>query len=80
MIVLLKAEKERCKTAEIEVLEKLKIRLSISEGKYHQVKRMMAAVDNHVVNLHREQIANIVLDKDLAEGQWRELSSLEAEL
>ncbi len=78
--VQLKAEKERCKPALIEILDKQKIRLSISEGKYHQVKRMMAAVGNHVVKLHREKIADIILDDDLAEGSWRDLSALEIKL
>ena len=78
--VQLKAEKERCKPALIEILDKQKIRLSISEGKYHQVKRMMAAVGNHVVKLHRERIADIRLDEDLAEGSWRDLSALEIKL
>jgi len=78
--VQLKAEKERCKPAFIEILDKQQIRLSISEGKYHQVKRMMAAVGNHVVKLHRERIADIRLDDDLAEGSWRDLSALEIKL
>jgi 16S rRNA pseudouridine516 synthase len=82
--VQLKAEKERCKPALIEVLKgqnsTQKIRLSISEGKYHQVKRMMAAVGNHVIKLHRERIADIILDDDLAEGSWRDLSALEIKL
>ncbi|MBU2870873.1 pseudouridine synthase [Colwellia sp. E2M01] len=47
--------------------------LTITEGKYHQVKRMFAAVGNRVVGLHREQIGNIVLG-DLAPGEWRELT------
>ncbi len=72
--VQLKKEKKRSLPAEIEVLEEKKIRIKISEGKYHQVKRMLAAVGNHVVKLHREQIANIVLDEGLAAGQWRELT------
>ncbi len=82
--VQLKAEKKRCKPALIEVLKgqnsTQKIRLSISEGKYHQVKRMMAAVGNHVVKLHRERIADIILDDNLAEGSWRDLSALEVKL
>lgn len=78
--VQLKAEKERSKPAQIEVINKTKIRLSISEGKYHQVKRMMAAVGNHVIKLHREKIANIMLDDNLAAGEWRELSDLEVKL
>jgi len=76
--VQLKDEKNRCQPAVVEKLGTKKIRLSITEGKYHQVKRMMAAVGNHVVTLHREQIAHIKLDESLKEGQWREL--LEEEL
>ena len=48
--------------------------LTITEGKYHQVKRMFAAVGNRVVGLHREQIGDIKLDDDLAPSQWRYLS------
>ncbi|TMM46357.1 pseudouridine synthase [Colwellia ponticola] len=47
--------------------------LTITEGKYHQVKRMFAAVGNRVIGLHREQIGEIVLG-DLAPGEWRELT------
>ena len=78
--VQLKDEKHRCQPAEVEIITKSQVRMTITEGKYHQVKRMMAAVGNHVLKLHREQIANIVLDQALAENQWRELSSKEIEL
>ncbi|MCF6189848.1 MAG: 16S rRNA pseudouridine(516) synthase RsuA [Cocleimonas sp.] len=78
--VQLKKEKKRSLPAEIEVIEDQKIRMTISEGKYHQVKRMLAAVGNHVVTLHREKIAHIELDETLAEGEWRELTSAELEL
>ena len=50
--------------------------LTITEGKYHQVKRMFAAVGNRVVGLHREQIGQISLG-DLAPGEWRELTQAE---
>lgn len=53
------------------------VRLTIHEGKYHQVKRMFAAVGNLVVGLHRERIGNIVLDAALAEGEYRELTAAE---
>lgn len=52
--------------------------LTITEGKYHQVKRMIAAVGNRVVGLHRESIGNVELD-DLAPGEWRYLSEQEVE-
>jgi 16S rRNA pseudouridine516 synthase len=45
--------------------------MTIVEGRYHQVKRMMAAVGNHVAQLHRTQIGAYLMPKDLPEGQWR---------
>lgn len=53
------------------------IELTLSEGRYHQVKRMLAAVGNHVEALHRERIGNIRLDPTLAPGAWRPLSRQE---
>jgi 16S rRNA pseudouridine516 synthase len=47
------------------------LRLTLTEGKYHQVKRMVAAVGNRVEGLHRSQIGGLVLPPDLAPGQWR---------
>jgi 16S rRNA pseudouridine516 synthase len=46
-------------------------RLSITEGRYHQVRRMFAAAGNHVVSLHREAIGVLTLPADLAAGDWR---------
>ena len=53
------------------------VRLTISEGRYHQVKRMFAAVGNHVVGLHRERIGDILLDESLAPGEYRPLTEAE---
>jgi 16S rRNA pseudouridine516 synthase len=50
--------------------------LTITEGKYHQVKRMFAAVGNKVVRLHREQVGQITL-ADLAPAEWRSLTEQE---
>jgi 16S rRNA pseudouridine516 synthase len=50
------------------------LRLTLTEGKYHQVKRMVAAVGNRVEGLHRSSIGGLVLPADLAPGQWRWLS------
>ena len=50
------------------------LRLTLTEGKYHQVKRMVAAVGNRVEALHRSQIGGLRLTDDLAPGQWRWLS------
>lgn len=77
--VQLKAEEKRCLPAKIETVSELKIRMTITEGKYHQVKRMMAAVGNHVKKLHREQIGSIKLDDSLKENEWRELTVQEIE-
>jgi 16S rRNA pseudouridine516 synthase len=51
--------------------------LTISEGRYHQVKRMLAAVGNRVVTLHRERIGAIALDPALAPGDYRALTAEE---
>ena len=48
--------------------------LTLTEGKYHQVKRMVAAVGNRVEGLHRSRIGGLVLPADLAPGQWRWLT------
>ncbi|MBS3805591.1 MAG: pseudouridine synthase [Oleiphilaceae bacterium] len=53
------------------------IELTITEGRYHQVKRMLAAVGNHVTALHRVRIGGIRLDESLAPGQYRALSAKE---
>ena len=45
--------------------------MTIVEGRYHQVKRMLAAVGNHVAGLHRSTIGAYTMPIDLAEGQWR---------
>ncbi len=51
--------------------ETLQLRLTLLQGKYHQVKRMVAAVSNRVEGLHRSQIGRLTLPEDLAPGQWR---------
>ena len=63
--------------AEIERLGERRARLTLYEGKYHQVKRMFHAVGNCVTALHRERVGGIGLDPDLAEGEWRELTAEE---
>ncbi|WP_054017883.1 16S rRNA pseudouridine(516) synthase [Piscinibacter sakaiensis] len=49
------------------------LRLTLAEGRYHQVKRMLAAVGNRVEALHRSGFGALVLPADLAPGQWRRL-------
>ena len=64
--------------ASLEILSEYTARLTLVEGKYHQVKRMLAAVGNKVTKLHRESVGAIELDADLALGEWR--YSTEAEI
>ncbi|MDX7992587.1 16S rRNA pseudouridine(516) synthase RsuA [Xenorhabdus littoralis] len=75
--VQLNGEKTLTKPAKLEVIEPQVVRLTISEGRYHQVKRMFAAVGNHVVELHRERIGEIYLDPELAPGEYRALTANE---
>jgi len=71
--VLLEGEKHRCLPASMEQIDEYHLNLKIAEGKYHQVKRMFAALGNHVVSLHRFQVGEIILDPDLEPGDYRPL-------
>lgn len=73
--VSLQGEKTLTLPAKLEVVSPKEVLLTITEGKYHQVKRMFAAIGNRVVSLHRQQIGDIQLDLDV--GQWRHLTSEE---
>ena len=53
------------------------IRLTIQEGKFHQVKRMFQAVGKEVVYLKRERMGSLILDDNLAEGEYRMLTEEE---
>jgi 16S rRNA pseudouridine516 synthase len=63
--------------AELEILESHRCRLTIYEGRYHQVKRMFHAVGNNVRSLHRIRIGNITLDPRLTPGEYRHLTEHE---
>lgn len=72
--VLLKSEKKPTRPALVEILSAGRVGITVQEGRYHQVKRMFAAVGNRVLSLHRASIGNIILDAELAEGEYRPLS------
>ena len=76
--LMLESEKTPLLPAELEVLGPREARLTLHEGRYHQVRRMFAAVGNHVDALHRERIGGLDLG-DLGEGQWRMLGEAERE-
>ena len=78
--LMLEGEAKITKPAEVEIIESKLINLIITEGRYHQVKRMMLAVGNEVIVLHREAIGRIELDKDLSVGEWRHLAVQEIDL
>ncbi|MDO5623183.1 MAG: 16S rRNA pseudouridine(516) synthase [Pseudomonadota bacterium] len=72
--VVLRDDPAPVRAAACEIVAAHQLRLTLTEGKYHQVKRMLAAVGNHVEALHRLRIGALALPDDLAPGQWRWLS------
>lgn len=64
----------------VEVIDDTHIYLTICEGKYHQIKRMMHAVGNEVVYLKRIRMGNLYLDESLQPGEWRYLHDEEVAL
>jgi len=75
--LMLEGETEPLAPAVLEPLGPKEARLIITEGRYHQVRRMFAAVGNHVTALHRDRIGGLGLPPDLEPGGWRILSSQE---
>ena len=72
--VVLDDDPRPVRAAACELTDSLHLRLTLTGGKYHQVKRMVAAVGNRVEALHRSQIGGLKLPADLAPGQWRWLA------
>lgn len=76
--LLLESETTPLLPAELEVLAPQRARLTLHEGRYHQVRRMFAAVGNHVETLHRVAVGGLTLGS-LAPGQWRALDEADRE-
>ena len=72
--VLLRGEKTPTRPAVLKILEPRHVLLTITEGRYHQVKRMFAFTGNRVVGLKRLSVGNITLDKDMQPGEYRKLT------
>ena len=70
--LMLDGEKTPLLPAELETIDPRNARLVLHEGRYHQARRMFAAVGNHVAALHRERVGGLALG-DLREGEWRML-------
>lgn len=77
--VVLDDDPKPVRAAACEQTGELTLRLTLTEGKYHQVKRMLAAVGNRVEALHRSRIGALALTDELAPGQWRWLSADEVD-
>lgn len=67
------------KPAQLFILEERSAKVIITEGKYHQIKRMFKAIGNQVVHLKRLSMGSLKLDKSLKKGAYRELTSEEME-
>ena len=65
------------KPAGFEALGEKEALVTLHEGRYHQVRRMFAAVGNHVLGLKRISIGGFKLPEELAEGEWRPVSQEE---
>jgi 16S rRNA pseudouridine516 synthase len=72
--LMLESEHAPLAPARLEVLEPRRVRLTIVEGRYHQVRRMFAAVGNHVEALHRSRVGGLTLG-ELEIGKWRPLDA-----
>jgi len=69
----LDGEKAPCAPAKLEIVSSREAKLTLLEGKYHQVRRMFGSQGWHVETLHREQFGDLPLG-DIPAGEWRELS------
>jgi 16S rRNA pseudouridine516 synthase len=72
--MMLESETKPLLPAELEVTGEKTARLTLHEGRYHQVRRMFASIGNHVDALHRSAVGGLTLG-DLPEGEWRELNA-----
>lgn len=67
-------EEKQTLPARVKILDETHIHLTIHEGKFHQVKRMLHAVNNQVLSLKRISFGSVILDKTLTPGGYRELT------
>ena len=72
--IVLEGEDKPLAPALLETISPTEALLTVTEGRYHQVRRMFAAAGNHVETLHRERMGGLVLPDDLAPGEWRLLT------
>jgi len=73
--LMLEGETRPLLPAVMETVSPTQALLTITEGRYHQVRRMFAAMGNHVTALHRERLGGLALPDDLEPGAWRRLDA-----
>jgi 16S rRNA pseudouridine516 synthase len=78
--LLLEGEDKPLLPVQMEVLSSTGAYVTLTEGRYHQVRRMFAAVGNHVTALHRDRVGELALPDDLEPGQHRVLSDADLSL
>ncbi len=78
--LMLAGEDKPLAPAELDVVSQTEALLHVTEGRYHQVRRMFAATGNHVEKLHRERLGGLSLPDGMAPGQWQLLSDVEIAL
>ena len=75
--MVLRDDPQPARAAACEASGDKQLQLTLTEGKYHQVKRMVAAAGNRVDALHREAVGEFVLPPDLKPGEWRWLAAVD---
>lgn len=75
--MLLQGESTLTLPAKLRIIDSYNVFLTLTEGRFHQVKRMFSAIGNRVKSLHRQQIGSLELDVDI--GHWRNLTQAEIE-
>ncbi len=73
--LILEGETKPLVPADLQVLSPTSVRVTVTEGRYHQVRRMFAAVGNHVETLHRDCIGKLALPADLEPGDYRQATA-----
>ena len=75
--ILLQGESHLTHPAKLQIIDPCTVLLTLTEGRFHQVKRMFSAIGNRVKSLHRQQIGSLALD--VGEGHWRSLTRAEVD-
>lgn len=75
--LMLRGETKPVRSVRLHKLSATEVRVEVTEGRYHLVRRLFAALGNRVLTLHRERVGGVTLDPQLRPGQWRWLTDKE---